>query len=83
MAELIAHAHDLIVGRCNEEAIRALAVEMIELGEANGNSPREWLAAASIAMGLMIGGSFSREMHDGCLAACLDAAAAWAQEGSK
>ena len=73
--------HDLIIGRCNEGAIRMLAAEMVELGE--GHSPREWLAAASIAMGLMIGGSFSREMHDGCMAACLDTMAGFAREHTK
>lgn len=75
---LLDQRHDLIVGECNPEKARELCMEIMELGE--GQSPRQYLLAASMAMGLVIGNSFSKEMHDGCYAACLDIMAAWARK---
>jgi hypothetical protein len=75
------NCHDLIVGPCREEIVREMALGL--LSDAEGQSPREVLMAMSRAMGLIIGSSFSREMHDGIFAACLDQIAGWSKEVSK
>jgi hypothetical protein len=73
--------HDLIAGRHREEVVKELSLGM--LSDAEGCVPREWLNAAARAMGLVIGGSFSPEMHEGVMAACMDTISTWAKQISK
>jgi hypothetical protein len=73
--------HDLIVGPYREEIVKELALNM--LSDAQGCATREWLSAASRAIGLVIGGSYSPEMHEGCMAACMDTINTWAKQISK
>ena len=75
------NCHNLIVGPLREDVVREMTLGM--LSDAEGSSPREVLMAMSRAMGLIIGSSFSREMHDGIFAACLDQIAGWSKEVSK
>jgi hypothetical protein len=60
----------MIVGECRPGQIEEIVNAIIELGE--GSSPREFLAAMSIATGTLINYGFSSSMHDGVIAAHID-----------
>jgi len=81
------NGHDLIVGPFRESVVRELALDIIsevETFQAGPPvSPREALAALSRVIGMMAGGHFSHEMHDGIFACCLDEMAGWSKQISK